>query len=264
MQQRFKEKQRVTAVRRQRIIETQENQVQKAQAEQVHDETYLRIRETIKSVEDLRLTLQQKQMLIYADLSSLKEREQILLRKISSVSLVELGSEALRNEITEYNRLYNELENNFDTRSPAAVREVTRKQRQLKENMQIVQMEISSTLRTIEEMLRSPTIQVFFGNSLNQYNAQLDKFSSVLRRLDPDLDNLQTSLYLTENVKRIVRRTRSRCEAYRDIARNLNPDVDTPESFLYAEPFYYRFPSERVPQKVLDRLRVTSDSSRQM
>ena len=259
---RHKDKQRVTQVRRQKLEETLETQNLREQAEKANDETYLKIRETIKSVEDLRLLLQQKQLLIYADLSALKEREQNLLRRLSGLSSVELISEALRNEITEFNRLYSEYESNFTEKAPQAQRELTKKQRQFKENLQLVQMEISSTQRLIEELLRSPTLQTFFGVSLNLYGSQLDKFATVLRRLNPDTDNLQTSLYLIENIKRLVRRARSRCDSYRDISRSLDPDTDTPETFLYAEPYYYRFPDDRVPKRILDRMKVVSDPAK--
>ncbi|MCL2548735.1 MAG: hypothetical protein FWE76_06205 [Symbiobacteriaceae bacterium] len=263
IQSRFKEKQRVSEVRRQRIKETQETQVLREQAEQALDEGYLKIRDSIKPVEDLRLLLKQKQLLIYADLTALKEREQTLLKKLNGLTSLDLFSESLRNEINEFNRLYSEFEHGFDEKSPEAQHELVKKQRQLKENMRIVLTEISSTMRLIDDMLRNPTIQTFFAASLNQSNLQLGKFAAVMRRLNPDVDNLQTSLYLTENIKRLVRRARSRCDVYREMARNLDSDLDTPETFLYAEPYYFRFPQERVPQRIVERLKIVSVPSRQ-
>jgi len=260
----IREQQRQRAVLQQRREQNREDQVDKEKVEQAMDERFLILREQIRSVEDLRLTLQEKKLLLYVDLAPLKERELYLQRRLASLLPAELAStDALRSEIAEYNRIYNEYEINSDEKSVVAQRELTKKQRALKENCQVISVEVSAALRQIDDMLRSPGLQTWFGTTLTQYNTQLEKISNVVRRINPDLDGLQNSIYLTENLKRMVRRIRTRCASFRDTMRSISPDTDTEEAFLYGEPFYFRFPSDRIPARILDRIKTFSETGRE-
>lgn len=259
---RQRERDRSSSESRKRQEEEREIRKRNERAEQEFNVALLELREQIPSVEDLHLLLKDKKLLLYADLTQLREREQFLLNRLANLAPAEIDNAALRAEIVEYNRLYNDYAANFHDQTIQAKFELSRKQNRLKEHMQMASREIMVLNRLIEELITDPAVQLWFASSLKTYSAQLQQLVQVLQRLRSEPENLLNSLTLVEQVRKIVRRIRTHCDSFREKTEKLDAQKDDPNDFLFLEPYYYRKPKERIPPRVLAKVQALERFSR--